>query len=171
MKTCNQCQLEKPKTEFYKKSTAKDGLFWWCRTCHKERMKARYHELAQDTAYKEREAERISEFWSANPDIRKQCGRNYAATHPAQIRAHANKHRASKVKRTPAWLTPDDFWVMEEAYALAVLRTKLFGFSWHVDHIVPLHGVLVSGLHVPHNLQVIPARDNHSKSNKFVVTT
>ena len=171
MKTCNQCQLEKPKTEFYKKSTAKDGLFWWCRSCHKERMKARYHELAQDTAYKAREAERISEFWSANPEIRKQCGRNYAATHPAQIRAHANKHRASKVMRTPAWLTPDDFWVMEEAYALAVLRTKLFGFSWHVDHIVPLHGVLVSGLHVPHNLQVIPARDNHSKSNKFVVTT
>lgn len=171
MKTCNQCQLAKPKTEFYKKSTAKDGLFWWCRSCHKERMKAKYHELAQDTSYKEREAERIRAFWAANPEAKKQCGQNYAATHTAQLRAHANKHRAAKVNRTPAWLTEDDFWMMEQAYDIAQKRTRMLGSPWHVDHIVPLHGELVSGLHVPHNLQVIPAWDNRSKSNRFVVTT
>ena len=71
--------------------------------------------------------------------------------------------------RTPAWLTVDDLWLIEQAYELAALRTKLFGFSWHVDHILPLQGKQVSGLHVPTNLQVIPWVDNVRKANRFEV--
>lgn len=171
MKTCNRCRVEKPKTDFYKKSTAKDGLFWWCRVCHKESMKSKYHELAKDTAYQIRERERVSAFWAANPDIRKKSGQTYADKNKAKLIANASKYRASKGKRTPGWLTADDFWLIEEAHVLAALRTSLFGFPWHVDHVVPLHGKLVSGLHVPHNLQVIPAWDNRSKSNRFTVAT
>jgi hypothetical protein len=44
----------------------------------------------------------------------------------------------------------------------------MFGFSWHVDHKIPLRGESVSGLHVPWNLQVIPGAENMSKNNKFV---
>jgi hypothetical protein len=72
--------------------------------------------------------------------------------------------------QTPKWLTQDDHWMIEQAYELAALRTKLFGFSWQVDHIVPLQGKLVSGLHTPYNLQVIPAKHNQSKSNQFTVS-
>lgn len=82
----------------------------------------------------------------------------------AQINA---KRKAEKLKRTPSWLTPDDYWLMRQAYELAALRTKVLGFSWHVDHVIPLQGKTVSGLHVPSNLQVIPAVSNRSKSNKF----
>ena len=57
-----------------------------------------------------------------------------------------------------------------KVYDLAVLRTRLFGFKWHVDHVIPLQGELASGLHVLHNLQVIPASDNLSKSNQFTVS-
>ena len=155
MKTCNYCHLEKPTTEFYKKPTSRDGLFWWCRDCHKEKMKAKYYELASGSEYRAAEQIRVCEFWRNNP----------------QKRAEADaKRRASRLQRTPVWLSEDDFWLIEQAYELAQLRTQIFGFQWHVDHIVPLQGELVSGLHVPHNLQVIPARDNLSKSNKFAPT-
>jgi len=74
--------------------------------------------------------------------------------------------RLSKEQRTPNWLNENDIWMIKEAYDLAALRTKLFGFSWHVDHIIPLQGKTVSGLHVPTNLQVIPWLDNIRKHNK-----
>jgi hypothetical protein len=67
----------------------------------------------------------------------------------------------------PKWVDSEELWLIKEVYDLAALRTKLFGFSWHVDHIVPLQGALVSGLHTIGNLQVIPGVENMSKSNKF----
>lgn len=90
-------------------------------------------------------------------------------TNPTVYAVAAAKHRAVKLLRTPAWLDEDDYWVIAQAYELAALRTKLFGFSWHVDHIMPLKGKSVSGLHVPSNLQVIPGLQNIAKNNRFEV--
>ena len=84
----------------------------------------------------------------------------------AKINARTVAYQAAKVNRTPKWLNEDHFWMMQQAYELAALRTKVFGFSWHVDHIIPLRGKTVSGLHVPWNLQVIPGIDNMKKANK-----
>jgi hypothetical protein len=78
--------------------------------------------------------------------------------------AKTSKRRACKFNATPAWA--NDFFI-KEAYALARLRTKIFGFKWHVDHIVPLNSGTVCGLHVEHNLQVIPGASNLVKSNRF----
>ena len=83
--------------------------------------------------------------------------------------ASAAKRRAVKLLRTPSWLSEYDIWLIEEIYVLAALRTKLTGVVWHVDHIVPLQGGFVSGLHIPINLQVITAKENMYKSNKFEV--
>jgi hypothetical protein len=79
------------------------------------------------------------------------------------------KNRAFRLQRTPNWLTKIDKWMIQEAYELAILRTKLTGFIWEVDHVIPLQGKLVSGLHTPYNLQVIPKLDNAKKSNKFFI--
>ena len=171
MKTCNHCLIAKPFSEFYKKNTAKDGFFWWCRSCHKEKMKAKYREMANDPEYRKKEKQRIAVFINDNPNIRKKYGKNYITKHRAKLAAKTNLYRISKTHRTPMWVTDEDRWAIEQVYELAVLRTRIFGFQWHVDHVVPLHGELVSGLHVLHNLQVIPARDNRSKSNKFAITT
>lgn len=91
----------------------------------------------------------------------------WKVSNPGKVNAHGAKRRAALLQRTPVWLTEDDLWLMEQAYDLANLRTKMFGFAWHVDHIVPLQGKTVSGLHVPINLQVIPGSNNIRKANSF----
>jgi hypothetical protein len=112
----------------------------------KIRTKYRHANLIQHNKYNKL-------WWSSNKDKR--------ASYQA-------KRKASQLQRTPKWLTKDDLWLIEEAYSLAQLRTNLFGIDWHVDHIIPLQGKLVSGLHVPSNIQVIPATENVKKSNKHL---
>ncbi len=87
----------------------------------------------------------------------------------AKVNSRNAKRRADKLQRTPSWITKDDLWLITEAYELAKLRTKHFGFVWHVDHIIPLKGKLVSGLHVPLNLQVIEGKENMRKNNRMEV--
>lgn len=70
---------------------------------------------------------------------------------------------ARKVRATPSWA---NHFFIAEAYDLARTRTKVTGFEWHVDHIVPLRSKRVCGLHVENNLQVIPAAVNMSKQNR-----
>jgi hypothetical protein len=94
--------------------------------------------------------------------------KTYALNNKSKINALVAKRAASKKQKTPGWLTPDDYWMIEQAYELAALRTKIFGFDWHVDHVLPLQGKTVSGLHVPTNLQVIPWRENLSKGNRLI---
>lgn len=73
------------------------------------------------------------------------------------------RHRRTKVASRGDELTE---FIFEEAYLLSRLREKITGFKWHIDHIIPLNGENVSGLHVWNNLQVIPASVNLSKGNK-----
>jgi hypothetical protein len=95
--------------------------------------------------------------------------RVYRQTNKAKVNALAKAYKVRKKNRIPKWVDKDHMWLIKEAYELAQLRTKQFGFSWHVDHIVPIQGELVSGLHVIENLQVIPAIENIKKKNKFEV--
>lgn len=57
--------------------------------------------------------------------------------------------------------------VMTEAIDLRKLRERHTGIRWHIDHIIPLKGKTVCGLHVWNNLRVIPASVNIAKKNKF----
>lgn len=87
----------------------------------------------------------------------------------AYVKTKKAKNRASFLKRMPKWLTPTDKWMIKEAYHIATLRTQATGIIWEVDHIIPLQGKNVSGLHVPANLQIMPKSKNCSKGNKFDV--
>lgn len=82
----------------------------------------------------------------------------WAAKNPS--RSHRRRKRTQQA--TPSWLT------VEQAGQIAALyeEAKARPGNWHVDHIIPLRGKNVSGLHVPWNLQVIPAKDNLKKGNR-----
>jgi len=96
--------------------------------------------------------------------------KEYRALNKGKINS-LNAARKKVIKqRTPKWIGMTEKFFISEAYELAALRTKMFGFSWNVDHIIPLQGKIVSGLHVPNNLQVIPAIDNIRKKNKYEVS-
>ena len=72
---------------------------------------------------------------------------------------YINAHRRGKItKATPTWANKKEirkFYIeCPEGY--------------HVDHIIPIHGKYVSGLHVLNNLQYLPAKENLQKSNKLL---
>lgn len=104
---------------------------------------------------------------AANPEKVKAKALRHIKKHPDAYTARSVASAAKRAKRVPQWLTSDDRWMMREAYSLAKLRTELFGFKWEVDHIIPLRGNLVSGLHVPTNLQVLPKTENRNKRNHY----
>lgn len=84
-----------------------------------------------------------------------------------KVLSYGAKRRGAKIERTPKWLDKEDFEIMEWAYEWAKELEEKYKVKFHVDHIIPLRGKLVSGFHCPENLQVIPAYDNLVKSNKF----
>jgi hypothetical protein len=96
-------------------------------------------------------------------DKQKTHKRKYKSKNPQK----SAEERATKLKRTPKWLSDIHRKAMNLFYQQAKNLTKQTGVLHHVDHIVPLNGKTVSGLHVPWNLQVITAKENCSKSNKF----
>lgn len=105
----------------------------------------------------------------------RECARlktkEWAQNNPQRYRASANMSCASryaaKRHRTPPWLTREQREQMRLVYVECARITRETGIKHHVDHIVPLIGRSVSGLHVPWNLQVITASQNARKHNTW----
>lgn len=156
-KTCRYCNQEKELSDFKKIKGCKDGYNHKCKVCRKQNYTLYYKEnkhLYQEYYDRTRE-ERLEyqkDYWIKNPDIR------------SKVR---NDYRIAKISATIKSLNQEDHDEIREFYRIAQWLTDAFDEPFHVDHIVPLQGENVCGLHVPWNLQVLFARDNISKSNKF----
>jgi len=187
MKYCSSCKVKKPYGDFYKRKASKDGLTYKCKVCvnnyQKGRDPERLSQIKADSYYRhqkrnldkkrkeyEADKEKILErnrLWrSKNKDKLAQYGKLRYQINKDYYIAAANKRHADKLQRTPSWLTQDHLDQIKDIYAHARDCEVVTGDKYHVDHIVPLRGENVCGLHVPWNLQVLPAEVNLAKSNK-----
>jgi hypothetical protein len=180
MKLCTLCNIAQPLENFHKGKAYKDGRRTWCKVCmaaYKKQYSASNRDkiLAKQRAYDAAKNEERREYSAKRYIAKKQhidaANKEYRRLYPHKHAAKEMQRKVAKMYRTPSWLTDDDHWIMEQAYEFAALRTKMLGIPFEVDHIIPLQGKLVSGLHVPENLQVIPARANRQKCNRFEVAS
>lgn len=87
--------------------------------------------------------------------------------HRKALKRNYTRKRVMAIKQaTPIWMSEFDLFMIQEMYDLAVRRSASLGIDFEVDHIIPLHGKTVCGLHVPSNLQILERSENNKKSNK-----
>jgi len=119
---------------------------------------------------KEREATRARVWRSKNQATYKRMVKEWRDKNAVQYKAYMTlqvvKRNTAKLKRTPKWLNQGHLLEIASVYNYCSALRRI-GLEFHVDHIVPLQGRAVCGLHVPWNLQVIPAKDNLSKGNRI----
>jgi hypothetical protein len=118
---------------------------------------------------KERKAANDREWYEANKDHKKVYDQEYRVEYYPKNKyrwTHQRaKRRAAEIDATPPWVNIEE---IEIIYKECKKLTRKTGVPHEVDHIVPLLGKNVCGLHVPWNLQIISADDNRSKGNKLV---
>jgi len=178
MKQCACCKEIKPFTQFCKNAKKKDGYHYYCKICHSasnKKWRDENLEQARATSAEYRKANRekchaASKAWEkANPEKVKAWRARYNKENTGYLQDKCVKHRLGKKNRTPAWLTESDWLHIKCKYQVAAMYNREGLDKWEVDHIIPLFGKNVSGLHVPSNLRIIRSIDNKRKANKYVV--
>lgn len=146
-KKCSTCKTTYgyPYDEFPSVANTKDGLSRTCNTCGWRAFEEYNNNLKVE-------------------DPEKYKARFKTPSYKARSNKQKAKRRAQKLQATAPWA---DNKAIADIYTKASQLTASTGAQWHVDHIDPLLSKLVCGLHVPENLQVLPASINMSKSNKF----
>lgn len=188
-KACNSCGEVKLLDLFPKSKKVKSGRAAVCKVCtntaHKARA-SRKPELYATTqrkcsaAYREANKTHIDarvRQWMQDNKAKRQAWRDvnkeqlaqsfraWRLANPDKMGAKKAARRATIKRAFPLWARGLDF---ASIYRLRATVTELTGIEHHVDHIVPLKGKTVCGLHVPWNLEVIPAKVNQSKKNKLL---
>ena len=95
----------------------------------------------------------------------------YKERNPELYRELVNARRRRFRQATPTWLTPEQKMEIRLKYRLAIEMSRRMGAQYVVDHVIPLQGETVCGLHVPWNMEVITQEENLQKSNKLVDPT
>jgi len=91
---------------------------------------------------------------------------NWQKLNRDKCNAYLAKYRAAKLSQTPRWLNDKHLHSIELYYSVAKWIGEILDIEVEVDHIIPLQGDNVRGLHVPWNLQLLTAKENGIKGNK-----
>lgn len=197
MKKCKDCKIKKPLSTYHKNKGYKDGYLPRCKPCRRIQrgQKERFIPLTTDSGqqctgcrehksfdcfyessragYKYRSRcilctnKDNRQYHHSTPTKQQKRGKLYRDNNKDKVCAASARRRAAVLQRTPKWLTADDWKWIAWHYKHSQVMSQLHGEPYEVDHILPLQGELVSGFHVPWNMQVITQSENRSKSGKF----
>ena len=137
-KACTCCLIAKPLDAFTLDSSGRLGRRGMCKECQSIRDKS-------------------------DPK-KKKYRREWHEKHPGYSAAKTMAKYCKNLNRMPAWSSVDSTLPF---YAKAAALTKETGKAHSVDHIIPLNGENISGLHVAENLQVMLLSDNIRKGNSY----
>jgi hypothetical protein len=181
MKSCSTCKEILSLDLFFKDKTKKSGRGSCCKRCSIKRLaeweKANKDKVSERHAKrylrdrdkilkrckdyylrnKKEHYKRTRQYALNNPEVIKQCRKRNRPNNRSLDRHHHNLRRARKLQATPAWA---DLQALKDVYKNTP-KGKV------VDHIIPMNSELVSGLHVPWNLQYLTLSENSSKRNRF----
>lgn len=125
----------------------------------KEKLKQ--YRRSERVRLKQREQNNRAEIRERQRELSREYKRNYKD----RVTEQSRYRQALKKQRVPAWANRN---LILEKYTEAKRLTEETGIPHHVDHIIPLQGKMVSGLHVETNLRVITAEENLRKHNSLI---
>jgi hypothetical protein len=188
VKVCKDCRETKEATHFSSHPSTKDRLAIACKPCQRARSAAWYQknrervlertaQWGRDNIEKRREIGRKSNratistrraWYTANPDKVRAIARVTRAKNiekcRARVRVNTKRYRAQRLRKPARWACLK---AIAAIYAQAAARSLETGIPHDVDHIVPVRGKGVCGLHCESNLQILPASENRVKGNRF----
>ncbi len=183
MQICNQCHSEKLEDQYRSRiQRGKPYIEKVCKQCQNSNTAARAKErYANDPDFRAKIAAYQKKYFSTEKgreanrrgnqryvsteggrEVTRQANRRQRKERPAVDRFLSRTRHLSKRNRVPEWADID---AIRAVYAEAERLTKETGIVHHVDHIVPLHSPIVSGLHWHGNLRPLPAAENIAKGN------
>jgi hypothetical protein len=158
-KVCVKCCTEKPRSDdyFFYRNRARGWFSSWCKDCaetHRESVKDHLNELQRD-----RRGLKPCRVCGTTEKTKgtTYCDKCFKAKKAKTKRADKCVYKSRLRKATPIWANKE---LIREVYS-----NKPEGC--HVDHVVPIRGETVCGLHVVENLQYLTAAENMEKGNRF----
>ena len=183
-KTCTECGVAKPISEFGLRSASRDGHRSCCKQCDCARAKnlrarpgAKEKADAWIAANLDKKRKYSRDHYARNRDERKKRVAEYRAANPEKVSRTLAKSRVKNTgavyarnedrrqalqKATPPWA---DMNALAAFYDIAKVMRR-HGKDVCVDHIVPIKSKAVCGLHTISNLQIIDRSENFRKNNK-----
>lgn len=109
---------------------------------------------------------RVAKYRKNNPEKHLNCSLKWQKNNRDKANKNNAQYKLMKKEATPKWLTKDHLELIKMKHQLARYLTEVTGIKWVTDHIIPIRGKNVRGLHVPWNIRVISHSENCSKGER-----
>ena len=164
-----------PFTEYTKSKLGKFRLRAKCKSCVAKEALIYYEKekeeiLAYGKKRRKEKAGQISiqraQYSLVNKERFAEYRKQWKKDNPGKVNAKTARRRAARRNAMPKWLTKEQHQEITAFYDEAARLTRETGIPHEVDHVIPLQGKEVCGLHVPWNLQILTQSENRHKSRK-----